>query len=264
MNKIKWLKGLGVAIPLVLSASMANATLFTSTTPDGLDVTTVGASTVGGIVVALEGTNGSIAVSQLEASSLFVGFYDDGSPVVFRGNPGTIGIQTGFAPGITGALGGGLVAASIRFTLYDGDSGAGDFDDNGDNSLLVNGIDFGFWDVVEAQNTDGLGNLLAGGFSGGGFRDDLLDTGWFHSTDAADLAALFASIVSTEEMVFEVSDVDPFDNFYDFTLGIDNSLINVGQGPGVIPPGGNVPEPGTLLLIGAGLAGLGFARRKKA
>lgn len=255
LDKKLALAALSMALSGVVSASP-----FTSTSPTGVDVTTVGASTVGGIVFDFVGANGAHVVSQMPASSLFVGFANDGTPVAFRGNPFTIGIGTGFNNAITGALGGGLSRLAVRFTLYDGDSANFDFDD-GDLTLRLNGVDVGNWSDVNAQQTNGVGSPLGGGFSGGGFRNNLLDTGWFDITDSTALSSIFSSLVSTETMIVSTFDVDPFDNFYDFTQGIDAGLIDVGTPPVVTPPTGTVPEPSTLALLGLAFLGLGAARR---
>ncbi|MCB1957726.1 MAG: PEP-CTERM sorting domain-containing protein [Rhodocyclaceae bacterium] len=244
---------------LVVAPPYASASLFTSTSPSGLDVGSVGASTVGGVVVDLWGTNGAHVVSQAAASSLYKGFSNNGVPVPYRGNPLTVGIQTGFAATVDLALGGSLQSMSVRFTLWDGDSANANFDLN-DLRLLLNGYDAGNWSAVNAQQTDSFGQITGsalgtGNFSQGGFRNATLDTGWFHLTARDQLDSILASIARLGELIFEVLDRDATDNFFDFTQGIDVSLLDVGRPPSLIPltP---VPAPGTLALVGLGLGAM--------
>lgn len=235
-----------VAAALVLAAGPALAQVST-TSPTG-QALPGGVSVIGGIVVDLVGMGGGRVVSQLPASGLFSGFNFS--------NPQTIGSQTGFNAGVLGALGGGITQAAFRFTLDDGDTSPGDFDFN-DNSLLVNGLNFGNWSTITTGITNSAGVQSS---TATGFPDDLLATGWFSSTDATLLAALFSSLESTNTLVFALQDVDAGENLLDFTQGIDASLIDVGTGPITAPPPGGsvVPEPSTVLLLGSGLGLVGL------
>ena len=248
------IKSIGFAVTSLalglLVTSPAQASTFTrGSLPTGV-------SEVGGIVVDLIGSNGTRVVTQAAASGLFQG---NTSPT---NNPLTVGTQTGFTPTVIAALGGGISQASVRVSLFDGDSAAGDFDVN-DNTLLLNGINFGNFTGVQAQNTNGSGLVASGGFSGGGFRDNTLDTGFFVSNNATTLSQLFTSL-NSGNIVFGLNDVDPGDQFYDFTQGLSASLVNVGTGPVVTPNGTQVPEPFTIVgtLIG-GTAALRMRKRLK-
>lgn len=252
-----------IGLALGLHAVVASASPFTTASPTGGALPS-GVTEIGGIVLDLTGANGVRVVSQLAASNLFMGFYDDGEPVAYRGNPGTIGIQGGFTPTVLSALGGGLSEAAVRITLWDGDTGSGDFDHNA-NFLLLNDIAFGAdggnFSAVETQTTNSVGTALAG--TSLGFKDEHLDTGFFVETDATTLADLFASLSGGQVAYKLRDDIVLYDNFFDFTRGLDGGLIDVGQGPVVTPPGGNIPEPTSLALLGGGLGALLFGRLRR-
>jgi hypothetical protein len=234
----------GLAIAAVSSSASAQ---LTTTSPSG--GSTVGATVIGGIVTDLKGVNGQHVLSQIAASSLFTGYQ--------YSSPQLIGSRTGYTPGVLAALGGGIADASFRFTLSDGDNASGNFDYN-DNGLLVNGFSFGGnnWSAVTTVGTDGVGNVTSG--PGLGFADNELMTGWFQTTDNTFLTSLFADLLSTGTLSFYITDVNPGDNFLDFTQGVDGSLINAEQGPTV-----TTPEPASLALLATGLVGIGGLVRRK-
>lgn len=241
--------------------SVATASTFTKTSPTSQGLLPTGISEVGGVVLDLVGSNGARVVSQLSASDLFEGS-------TYGSNSNTlIGTQTGFTASILSALGGSLKEVGVRFSLYDGDTAAGNFDLN-DNSLLVNGINFGNWSAVNAQNTDALGNATARGFSSGGFRNDTLDTGWFYLTDAAKLTSFFNSL-SSGQVIYELNDLDRGDQYLNFKQGIATSLTNVSLAPTVTIPTtttSSIPEPSTafgLLALSFFGVRMGIKRQQK-
>ncbi|MCA2996568.1 PEP-CTERM sorting domain-containing protein, partial [Gemmatimonas sp.] len=242
-----------VALPSTASAQLAS--------PNG--ALPSGVSVIGGIVADLIGTNGTRLVSQLSASSLYRGFSTTNeNPVAgtAAGNPLTIGTQTGFTAGNLLLLGGGLSSASFRFTLYDGDTGAGNFDEN-DNTLLVNGATIGNWSSVSTSQTNSTGGTI--GSATLGFLDDQLHTGWFTTTNLTALGTIWSALNTNLSLVFQLQDVDPADNFFDFTQGINSSLINVGSGPVVQPPSTAVPEPASLALVIGGAMAMGATARRR-
>lgn len=243
---MKSLKAL-CAAALFAATGSAFATPFTMTSPEGVNVNGVGATKIGGIVIDLFGKNGAHVVSEVSAANLYSGT----SSANF-----VIGTQTGYSAAVLAALGGGLQSAAFRFTLWDGDSAAGEFDYN-QTTLWTNGINFGNWSTVITQETDSTGNNNLS-TSAGGFRNNKLDTGWFYSNNTSLLGNLFTSLQSTNKLIFSMRDSDPGDNVLDFKQGVNGSLINVGQAPSVA----NVPEPGTLALLGLSLLAFGAARRK--
>ena len=261
---------------LAVSAGLAHASTFTMTSPNN-GALPANLSSVGGIVLDLTGVNGVRVTSELAASSLFKGYSSTGTPVSYRGNPLTIGIQGGFSASVIAALGGGLSSASVRISLYDGDTGIGDgvyasgaggndFDAFMD-TLLINGsavgVNGGDFSSVTTQNTDGTGVAASAGM-GVGFRNNLLDTGFFAATPGQ-LASLY-SAVSSGSISYQLNDLSPGDNYFDFTQGIDASQINVGSGP-VVTPVPTVPLPASAPMFGAALLAFGafsYGMKRKA
>ena len=240
-----------VAAAALLSSTAAYATTNTTTSPTNGPLP-AGVTQVGGVVADLTGLNGVRVVSQLAASTLYVGFSGAGN------NPLTIGTQSGFSPAVIAALGGGLSEASFRITLFDGDSAPGNFDFN-DNTFFVDGALIGNWSSVATERTDGTGTVSLG--FGTGFGNNILSTGFFSTVNAGTLASIFGGL-GDGALTYSLFDNDPNDNFFDFTQGVNGGLVNVGQGP-IIAPG--VPEPSTwaMLLLGFGAVGAAMRRRRQ-
>lgn len=262
---------IAAAFAVALAAGQAGAATVTTTSPTSGGTLPSSVSVVGGIVFDLIGLNGARVVSQLAASSLYEGFNTTTGGSFSPGlSPLVIGTQFGFDESVLSRLGGGLRQLAVRITLLDGDTAPGDFDD-GDNALTVNGTTIGNFSSVSTVSTDSLGALLSG-VNDFGFADRELDTGFFFTDDASILGSVFASLSSTGAAAFAVTDVDPGENFFDFTQGLDGSVIDIGTGPVVTPPTGGpttpptmapVPLPAGLPLILTALGALGLARRRR-
>ncbi|MFV0423715.1 PEP-CTERM sorting domain-containing protein [Oleidesulfovibrio sp.] len=239
-----------IAFILVCMPAFASASVFTMNSLTSKGTLPGSVSEVGGIVIDLVGLNDNRVVAQLAASGLYIGYA--------AGNPQVIGTQTGFSSAVVDALGGGLSEVAVRVSLWDGDTAAGEFDYQ-DNNFLLNGFAMQDFSDVLTQTTDGLGVSL--GTSEYGFGNQTFNTGFFYSNDSTFLSNLYASLAGGS-VEYSLDDVDFGDNYYDFTQGVDASLINVGTGPVVNPT--PTPEPATMILLAAGLGILWVFRRRTA
>lgn len=234
----------------ILGASAMAAPLTTASPAGGELPSTI--TEVGGIVFDAIGANGARVTSQLAASSLFEGFTG--------GNDIVIGTQGGYDMALLNQLGGGLMSLAIRITLDDGDNAPGNFDED-ENFLTINGIQVGNFSDVTTVTTDGLGTELPGGNTTG-FANEQLDTGFFLITDSMVLNAVFAALSASGELTFGLVTTSGAEQFFDFTDGLDGSIIDSGSGPVVAA----IPLPGAaaLLIPVLGFAGAVRARRKTA
>ena len=222
---LAFLKGCMVYVLLTLALLLhpltVLATPFTTNVPGTSLVLPTEYPAAGGVAIVMVGANGNAYFQFSNPTGAFVGYNNSGDPVAFQGNPFTINnpiaLNCGFSPCST-YFGGSIAQVYIRFTASDGDTSSGNFDFN-DITLRLNGFDVANWSSITTQTTNTAGTTAIGA-NHLGFGNNLFDTGWFTSTNAA----LLANILSTGSTSTQVFDRDPNDNYWDFRQG--NTLAN--------------------------------------
>lgn len=214
-------------------------------------------------------TNGNMTVASLGASSWALTAATSafnlsslpGAGWTFSSHSGATDITTFFAPGgaaattgivmlpsdgVSGGLDGAEEAAlTAAATEIDAFLGAG-------GALFSMGHDYGWLTAllpsVTVTRFGGSGTLeltAAGNAAFPGLTNSDLNAGPFHGEFSGDLAGI--SVL--------------------FTNGPGGSAVGIGSSGGSVtdpePPTGEVPEPAVLSLLGAGLAGFSFLRRRK-
>ena len=203
------------AAAILLLASQAVATTFTTSVPGTSIVLPDDYPEAGGIAIVLVGANGNLYFQFSDPTGAFVGFQNSGEPAQFRGNPFTIndpiGLDCGYST-CTDYFGGSLAEIHVRFSAYDGDTQRRGFDED-DIFLILNGFNIGNWSDVTTEVTNNSGTR---GFRfETGFGNNTFNTGWFSSTNSG----LLSNILTTGQTITQVFDRDPNDNYWDFTRG---------------------------------------------
>ncbi|XHR28664.1 MAG: autotransporter domain-containing protein [Chthoniobacteraceae bacterium] len=198
-------------------------------------------SPVGGIVVDIVGLNGTRLMTVVDAGSLLASGTTTTSSLL------TIGTATGFTSEQIASLGGGIASASIRISLWDGNSTSDDYW-YGKNSLYINGTSYGNFSSVSTVETSSSYSRVTSGTSyyrsttgttalstGTGFGGAILDTGYFSITGTSSLASLYSAL-KTGTLTFAMSDTSGGNYVYFNYAYAGSQYESVGYLPGINSP----------------------------
>ncbi|MGL5011112.1 MAG: DUF7507 domain-containing protein, partial [Paracoccaceae bacterium] len=216
-------------VVLFMSLTQAIATDFTMNVPGTSLRLPAGYPEAGGVAIVMIGANGNAYYQFSDPTGAFQGFQQNGQPAAFRGNPFTINNRIALDCGASTCatyFGGSIAQIYVRFSAFDGDTGAGEFDSN-DITLRVNGFDVSNWSTVTTQITDTSGTTSSG--TATGFTNNTFNTGWVSSTNSA----LLSNILTTGGTTSQIFDNDPGDNYWDFRIGptlTNQDIVTVAPG----------------------------------
>ena len=151
-----------------------------------------------------------------------------------------------------------VTAESVKLALYNSEWGTAD----ADMSILVGNVPTGLDDYINplAALTDyQSGFTIQNDYDGGSFnnnrnRGEFAD--WI-TKDGFEFGAADAGNV-----VLVAADLFEYGSYADM-FKVKKLSVDVYENPISPPPGGAVPAPGAIALLGLGLAGLGFRQRRR-